>query len=266
MIQNDPLYSISIYDSIDMNYQIIDNEIKVIPNEITKKCELWTAVFTNYQLIGWYTFGEIPSNIYFKIHHQLSIYIKDPIFLLFNQTLAMLDSYESETLPLKVYHVDNIQIVANDIINAINNVSDSCELFIDISFEVETSDVEKVALDHITKSIPVPGKTSLEVQNQSLITSLKILDNKVEFMINTLYSMKNDSNKEVNDELLRNIAKICQSLPPIDTTMLQNDYEHQITNTLMISYLSAVTKTTNQLNELNETYISLYSEKGYNKK
>lgn len=230
----------SICDSVDMNYTFSGGDIQVLPGEIDSKSKLWTAVFTTYTLIGWYAFGQKPTSDHKKIHKMISTYTADPLFLIINQTSAA----DSDQLPLNVYSASN----GTD--------------FAEIAFRIETTDVEKLAVDHITKSTPVPGLSALEVQNQSTLTSLRILDSKVGTIVETLQAMK-EGKIPVDHALLRRAAKICQSLPPVDSVALKKQYDSETTNSLLIAYLSTATQTTGQLMDVADVYNSVYADRGF---
>ena len=180
-----------------------------------------------------------------KFHEMISSYCADPVFLLINQS-ALSDSDE---LPLCIYMTDKTA-------HGGQTVS-----FKQSHFFIETSEVEKVAVDHITKSTPVPGLSALEVKNQSTLTSLRILDNKVSTIVETLRAMQ-DGRIPMNHALLRQAAKICQSLPPVDGLALCEGVTEEVTNSLMITYLSAATRTAGQLEKVADVYNSLYSDRG----
>jgi hypothetical protein len=234
---------LSVCDSVDCNYTCTPDGVEVIPGEFESKTKLWTAVFTTYSLIGWYSFGAALSPEHAKFHELVAAHTPDPVFLFINPSAAS----DSDELPLNVYRYE----------------SDSRQLC-DTPFRIETSEVEKVALDHITKSTPVPGQSAMEVQNQSSLTSLRILDGKVGVVVAALQAMR-DGTLPVDHALLRRAAKICQALPPIDSSTFDKDFADEMTNSLVISYLSAATKTVGQLNEVTDLYSSSYGEKGYSK-
>jgi hypothetical protein len=236
----------SICDSVDINYTYTGGDIHVLEGEIDNKVKLWTAVFTTYKLIGWYSFGSMPTVDHKKVHTMIAGYTPNPIFLLINQVSVE----DSDLLPISVYNA------------SIDNASLSVAGFSDVSFRIETSEVEKLTLDHITKSTPVPGLSALEVQNQSTLTSLRILDSKVSTIIETLRAMR-DGGTPVDHNLLRSAAKICQSLPPIDSGTFQEEYNEETATSMLLSYLSAATKTAAQLNEVSDIYNNIYSDKGF---
>lgn len=221
-----------------------------MPGEIDSKSKLWTAVFTTYKLIGWYSFGTETLPNHYKMQNIIAAFTPQPIFLLINQS-ALTDS---DSLPLNVFSISS---------STSSSSASSSGAFTDIPFKIETSEVEKIALDHITKSTPVPGLSALEVQNQSLLTSLRILDQKVGCVIDTLQAM-NNGELPIDHNLLRSAAKICQSLPPIASNDFDQELSEQATNSMVISYLSAATKTVSQLGDFAEVITSVYASSSKN--
>jgi hypothetical protein len=234
----------SICDSVDINYTYEGQQMHILPGEIESKVKLWTAVFTTYKLVGWYGFGAGISADHNKFHGVIAQYTEDPAFLLINQSALT----NVEELPLNVY-------IAGE---GSNEGSSGLR---PVHFIIETSEVEKVALDHITKSTPVPGLSSLEVKNQSTLTSLQILDNKVGTIVETLRAMQ-EGRIPVDHALLRSASRICHSLPPVDSAGLKNTFSTEVTNSLLITYLSAATRTTTQLEEAADVYNSTYGDRG----
>lgn len=216
----------------------------ILPGEIESKVKLWTAVFTTYKLVGWYGFGSEATADHGKFHQFITHYTPDPVFLLINQSVLS----DAEELPLNVY-------------TASRDGSGSITGLRAVHFVIETSDVEKLTLDHITKSTPVPGLSSLEVKNQSTLTSLRILDNKVSTIVDTLRAMQ-EGRIPIDHTLLRSAARICHALPPVDATGLRETFSTEVTNSLLITYLSAATRTAGQLEEVVDVYNSTYADRG----
>jgi len=227
-------------------------------NEIENKVKLWTAVFTSYQLIGWYAFGDALLAEHLYVHNEVCrcTTSDSPILLLINQSpQAITADRESDSLPIKVFHSSSGSAVVTDL-----------SMFCETSFQMETSDIEKLSLEQIIKSVPVHGLSTLEVQNQALLSSLTILDRKVAVIIETLKSLhdrgSSSSSTPADQTLLRAASKICLSLPPIDSNSFGRDFSTQVVDSSVVSVLSANTAMISQLNILGDMYNSLYSSKG----
>ena len=105
---------ISIVDASDALYDVDEsNNIQFREEDIKKKIELWTAVFSTYELLGWYTFGSDISPMIIDIHkimssfHQRNFIEENekplcsqvPLFLLMNPS----PESKSKQLPLKIF-------------------------------------------------------------------------------------------------------------------------------------------------------------------
>lgn len=253
--------NVSVCDSVDINYtcsMLSQGGVLISTNEIENKVKLWTAVFTSYQLIGWYAFGDALLAEHLYVHNEVCrcTASDSPILLLINQSpQAITADRESDSLPIKVFHSSSGSAVVTDL-----------SMFCETSFQMETSDIEKLSLEQIIKSVPVHGLSTLEVQNQALLSSLTILDRKVAVIIETLKSLQDrgssSSSTPADQTLLRAASKICLSLPPIDSNSFGRDFSTQVVDSSVVSVLSANTAMISQLNILGDMYNSLYSSKG----
>ena len=156
---------ISIIDATDAIYEVVGGEVILNSPEIEKKKRLFTAVFSSYELLGWYTLtnGNQVQPVHMAIHRDMMAYNELPLFLLMNYA----PDPDAKQLPLSIYEAE------------MHIIQDSpTQIFVDIPFKLETAQAERVAVDQITKVTPTEGVSILEVNNQSLTTSLRILDRK----------------------------------------------------------------------------------------
>lgn len=251
--------NVSVCDSVDINYSCSiggAGGVLISMNEIENKAKLWTAVFTSYQLIGWYAFGDALLAEHLYVHNEVCRCTASdpPILLLINQSpQAITVDRESDSLPIKVFHSSSGNAVVTEL-----------SMFCETSFQMETSDIEKLSLEQIIKSVPVHGLSTLEVQNQALLSSLTILDRKVAVIIDTLKSLQDrgSSCTPADQTLLRAASKICLSLPPIDSDSFGRDFSTQVVDSSVVAVLSANTALISQLNNLGGMYNSLYTNRG----
>ncbi len=235
---------LSVCESTDALYDFINSEVVPMVDEIEKKIKLWTAVYTNYRLVGWYAFGRDAEQIHLKFHNTIASFAKNPIFLLLNDQVDLESS--SDRLPLSVF--------VEEVLQSGNRI------FLDTSFVIETSQVEKIALDQVMKATPTVGLTSLEVQNKSILSSLNTLGKKVDVIVDYLEGVQT-GRLMADQSLIRKAAKICQMLPAIDSDQFSQKFSEEINDSLMVTYLSAVTRTLHGLSQTTDHYTSLYGEK-----
>ena len=212
--------------------------------EIEKKKRLFTAVFASYELLGWYTLtnGNQVLPVHMSTHRDMMAFNEAPLFLLMNYA----PEPDAKQLPLSIYEAE---------VHVIHDAP--TQIFVDIPFKLETAQAERVAVDQITKVTPTEGVSTLEVQSQSLTTSLRILEKKIA-VITALLKGTQDGTIPVCHSLLRKANKIYQQLPAIDSGNFEGQFLNELVDTLMMTYLSSSTKTTNSLAELTDTYSMVY--------
>jgi Maintenance of mitochondrial structure and function len=236
---------ISIIDATDAIYEVVGGEVVLNSPEIEKKKRLFTAVYASYELLGWYTLskGNKVLPVHMSIHRDMMAFNEAPLFLLMNHA----PEPDAKQLPLSIHEAE------------MHIINDSpTQIFVDIPFKLETAQAERVAVDQITKATPTEGVSTLEVQNQSLTTSLRILESKIAVITELVKGMQ-EGTIPVDHGLLRKANKIYQQLPAIDSGKFQGQFLNELVDTLMMTYLSSSTKTTSTLAELTETYSLVYN-------
>lgn len=213
--------------------------------EILKKKSLWTAVFTNYELLGWYTLGTevVPNHL--DIHFSMKMFNESPLFLLMNSQ----PDVDSKVLPLTVYEM---------VTHFVGETP--TQIFIDLPFKLDTAQSERVAVDEVVKSTPHDGSSSLEAHNQSSVTSLKTLGDKIDIIMKVLEAMQSGV-VPLDMDILRRVSKICDHIPVIDGDEFLSDFNNEMMDGLMLTYLASATRSIQTMHELTDTYNLVYGEK-----
>mmetsp|Transcript_2845 Transcript_2845/g.3048 ORF Transcript_2845/g.3048 Transcript_2845/m.3048 type:complete len:296 (-) Transcript_2845:568-1455(-) len=159
---------LSVNDATDV---LIDQSNHIDEREVEKKRNLWTAVYPTYQLVGWYAFDRAVSAYHYKVHQTISKFFPQAVFLLFH-TQQSTDEQSLDKIPMTAYLFETV-------------TNQSQKAFIEKNYSIDSTDVEKIALDEIIKSIPnKEGATKLDIHTSSLITSIQLLRNKITFPVN----------------------------------------------------------------------------------
>jgi hypothetical protein len=64
--------NISICDATEAVYKFTNGTVSLLPQFISKKKELWTAVYTTQELIGWYYVGTEILPLHLQLHQEVS--------------------------------------------------------------------------------------------------------------------------------------------------------------------------------------------------
>jgi len=239
---------VSIIDATEAVYEMSEGRAVLNKAKTAEKRELWTKVYANHELLGWYTVngGAEPEGWCLAIHREMMELNEAPLFLLLNNA----PDPNSKQLPLTVYQLETNM---------------ATQVFAGIPFHLETMQVERIAVDQITKAVPTDGVSTLEVQNLTVNTSLRTLDEKIDILISALKKIQQQGGPiEPKDyEIVRRAAKICQQLPAIDSGKFNASFSNEITDCMMVSFLGASTKTLLALFELSEIFSSVFSSSSH---
>jgi hypothetical protein len=124
-----------------------------------------------------------------------------PLFVLMNHS----PDPNGKQLPLCVFETETHTSTMGDKQQVV-------ESFTQVPFQLNTTQSERISLDQVTKQGPSDGVSLLEVQNQSLVTSLKILSKKVDTLVKGLQEMEGGPDDKLDHNLLRKVNKICQQV------------------------------------------------------
>jgi len=131
-----------------------------------------------------------------------------------------------------------------------------------IDYNIETEDTERISVDTINRLGERNLSTSSVVPHySSLQNGLKMLSDRIDVLVYYLKDVKSGEIKK-DFETLRQIKSLSFRLPLIDTDKFQTEYINQVNESLMITYLSTLTKATKQLDDLIEKYNSAYERRG----
>lgn len=236
---------VSIIDATEAVYEVVDGNIVLNKAKTVEKRELWTKVFATHELLGWYTVGGTVAEPWcYTIQREMMELNEAPLFLLMNKA----PDANSKQLPLMIFELE---------------ANSAAQIFASITFQLETTQVERIAVDQITKAVPTDGVSTLEVQNMTMITSLRTLEEKIGVLVEALQAIQQrGGQRETKDyEIIRRAAKICQQLPAIDSAKFNASFSNEVTDCMMLSFLGASTKTLSALTELSDIFNSVYHER-----
>lgn len=236
---------LSVNDATDV---LIDQSNHIDEREVEKKRNLWTAVYPTYQLVGWYAFDRTVSAYHYKVHQTISKFFPQAVFLLFH-TQQSTDEQSLDKIPMTAYLFETV-------------TNQSQKAFIEKNYSIDSTDVEKIALDEIIKSIPnKEGATKLDIHTSSLITSIQLLRNKITFIADIVQKMENGVIPQ-NPKLMQSARKICDSLTAIQSVEFQNALTEDYDNSLLSIYLSTAVKGFQNLQEVSELAANVGESRG----
>ncbi|VVC36671.1 COP9 signalosome subunit 6,JAB1/MPN/MOV34 metalloenzyme domain,Rpn11/EIF3F, C-terminal [Cinara cedri] len=238
--------TLEIMNSFELSYTILDDSSLVIDRDYyNSKEEQFKQVFCDLDFLGWYITGtgsDKPSLRDIEVHKQITNIAESPIFL-------KMDPHGGHTdLPVKVYE---------SIIDIMNGETKT--LFVELSYTLSTEDAERIGVDHVARM------SSNDAQENSLVAetltvqfnAIKMLHSRVKMLLDYLKEAKN-SEKPINNEILREYISLCHRLPVMESGEFYRDLYTHCNDVALIAYLGVITKCSNEVNDYCNKFNALY--------
>jgi COP9 signalosome complex subunit 6 len=252
----------SIHDNVmainDATDVLVDTQNNIAEPEVEKKRQLWTAVYPTYQLLGWYAFHDSVVPQHLAIHKTLEKFTPKPVFILFDPKQQQHET-QLDRIPLTAYFLESPDAgkAGNEYKSSGNNL-----IFLEKNYLIESTDVEKLALDEITKSIPLlENSNKLMNHNGMILTSLSLLEQKIQKILEVLKKMEKGEIPK-NSKLLQSAVKISDSLTSLQSKEYAAAFQEDLNDSTLSVYLSTVLKGFQNLSEMNEVTALVSENRG----
>ncbi|GBM06192.1 COP9 signalosome complex subunit 6 [Araneus ventricosus] len=137
--------NIEIMNSFELVFDRIEGDIVIDKDYYTTKEQQFKQVFSDLDLIGWYTTGDAVNESDIKVHKQICEIYESPVFLKLNPVGRHTE------LPVSVYE-SVIDLVSGE----------ATMLFVELVYTLATEEAERIGLDHMARmSTNESGESSL---------------------------------------------------------------------------------------------------------
>jgi len=218
----------------------------------------YKQVFPDLDFIGWYTVAPNPTARHVAFHEQFVNYTSTPLLLML-KTRSTADASAgvvdptAQALPFNAYE-PTIEIRDRK----------SRSVFIQAAYTVETGEAERIAVDWTAKG--GEGGTSLESHLQSQRAAVKMLHDRIVVLVQYVTDVIAGTAKK-DHAALRSLSALIASLPASESEQFREEFDTEYEDVQLTAYLSALTKSTNVLNDLVDKHILLTQpgreERGY---
>jgi hypothetical protein len=236
--------------------------------EVTKKVQLWTKVYPHYELVGCYAFGKTLTEQHRHFQQSLSASLTSTastasialhkqqqprLLLLFDSDINTLDV---DHIPIRAYSTSPPELHHEKQQQQLHHhqQAQSQQLhFEERSWKTASSEVETIAVNHITRSMPrAAGHNPLQRQNDALLTSTRILHAKLDMVLEALRAMQSGQ-RAMDHTLLRTAATIVQGLDSIATNAsLAREMDESIDAARLVLFLAGIDKNHQELKAVKE--------------
>lgn len=207
------------------------------------------TVHPNYEIMGWYATGKSISEQDHSMYHQLLPYNESPLFLLLDTS----PDPNARDIPMFIYDTEN------NIINGESKI-----LFSKKTYKVETSDSERLTVDHLARYTGTSESGSqLRYHLESIKRAIKMLNLRIGIIVQYLHATA-EKKLDVDLTILRRVSSLCSMLPAIDGPFFKQDFLNENNDALMLTYMSSIIKASITVNQFIENFNLAYDKNSRN--
>jgi len=240
--QSDSL-AVSICDATEVAYD--EKTLKMDEAFLRKQVELYTAVYKDKELLGWYAVAPRAGPEHLALHKDFLKFNEAPLFLMMDPAGASAQD-DKKSLPISIFEYE------------LHVVDDApTMLFVDVPYALETLQAEQIAMESVTKNRS--GTSETAAVYESLDQSLKTLSKRVERLASYLKLVQAGA-VPVDYAVLRDVANLVDKLPSLAPSPgLQAEYLRDLNDSLAVAYLAAITKNAALVHDIVDTFSLIHN-------
>ncbi|KNC81446.1 hypothetical protein SARC_06235 [Sphaeroforma arctica JP610] len=231
------------------------NRLIVDGENVAERLNLVQQVSSDYELVGWYTVAQTPTDDEMSLHKQMCDHISNPLMLLF--WMSSEDKAIQANLP--------------GLYESISEESGAIHHLVKVPFRMETEDAENTALNHIAKSATSTGdandnsnKSQVSLQMTQQLNAIDMLHSRTKTICEYLTDVQ-QGKVSYDPKIVREIANLCDRLP----APISSDYQSQAgtdqNDVLLTMLLATFTKGCSAMNQFSTSVQRIQVEKSMHK-
>jgi len=243
--------NVEIFNSFELVYNMVDGSIVIDQRFLAQKQEQFKKVFTSYDFLGLYTTGEKASATDIEIHKQITELNESPLYLLLDPIAC--SRADRKELPISIFESE---------LHIVNEKPTL--LFVKVPYKIETGEAERISVDHVAHITPsgVSSGSALTAHLLGVHNAISMLSVRIRILLRFLQAVKRGE-APFDHGLLRRVASLCNQLPATtESATFKHDFMNEYNDALMITYLAAITKGSNCLNELIDKFNAVNDRSG----
>ncbi|KAF2367616.1 Rpn11/EIF3F C-terminal [Trinorchestia longiramus] len=223
---------VEIMNSFELQYEIV-GELVVLSKEYYRlKEEQYKQVFSEMDLLGWYTTGGEANEKDLDVHKQVCELVEGPLLL-------KLDPAGGRAGELGVSVCESVVVGAGttDI------------MLVQLSYTLATEEAERVGVDHVAR---MASQQSVQQSNVSdnlhaQCSAVRMLLSRVQLVLSYVEACERGE-MVLDQQLMRQISSLAHRLPLLDNENFNEHFFTQSNDVALLAYLGAITKSCNSCN------------------
>lgn len=239
-----------VMNSFELVFHVNNGEINIDKEYLAKKDGQFKQVFSELDVLGWYTTGGAPTQNDIEVQKQMGELYASPILLKLNP---------------QVKHTDLPVFVFESVIDIVKG--ETKMLFVELEYILATEDAERIGVDHIARTstlseVTSPVGSSMAADHlQAQHNAVRMLHSRVKIILEYLKAME-DGKLQKRHDILRDVHSLCHRLPVVKTKEFNQEFLNQTNDVHLMAYLATITKSCNNVNKFVTKFNTLYEKQG----
>jgi len=226
------------------------NEWRIDGEYVALKLSQYKRGYETIDIVGWYSTAKATAigDHDLALQQQMEQYTETPLYLVLDPAPAP----TARELPLTLLE------------SQLNARAESASMqirFVPIAYHVDSSDAERIAVEHVSRHSSGSGASQLLTQLQSMRESVATLASRLVVLAKYLAAVQKGE-LAVDAALLRSASALVQLLPAIEGSSFTQNFLLEYSDALLVAYLSAITKTSASLAQLLEKFHLAFERSG----
>jgi COP9 signalosome complex subunit 6 len=193
---------------------------------------LYTEVYEDRDLVGWYAVAAAPTDTHLHLHKEFAQYNENPLFLLMEPQ----PKADAKDLPIALYETRGAA-------------------FATVPWALETTQTERVALEAVAQTGCTDRELQLEAHVDALDPALKTLSSRVRALRDYLAAVQGGT-VVADQALLRKLGALCDRLPALASDgAFEEAFLRDSNDALAAAFLAAATKNAAAVNDLSDKFV-----------
>jgi len=229
--------NIEIMNSFELATLQIEEKYVIDTDYYKMKEEQFKQVFSEMDILGWYSTGECPRKQDVDIHKQILEMHESPLFLQMNPGAKAL-----QDIPLSLYE-SSIDLVEGE------TGQEARMAFIKLEYDLATEDSERIGLDHVARISSTTESAQSKVSENLMVqhSAIKMLTSRVDIILEYIEAVEKGE-LPFNHEVLREAKALADRLPILASKdQFTPEFYTQCNDVALMTLMGSVHKSSNDL-------------------
>lgn len=218
-----------------------------------QRIEQYKQIFPRYAVVGWYSTATSVNEDDLRLHTDVfSVLNESPVLLVINPSARFGADLGPGSNAKRVSTSSGQTAIVAYQTELHMDGEEFTKTFAPVPHRFASADSERIAVDHVTRhAIPGGGDSvsSTVVHLTTLRRSILMLESRVNVIVRFLEATASGEIAE-DHELLRKVYGVCARLPAMNSVQFTRAFEGEYNDSMVVSYLSGVTKSLCAMNDL----------------